>query len=190
MIFYSKNLPQYACKFFLLAYDKALSFENNDNATQMLTNAGVMYEMSGDYVAALKNYQKSLKVFTKTGNKKSQALVYNNIAIIHQELDNVNLAYYNLKKSFDLKKEIGDRILIASAYNNLGVYFEEQKNDPDSALIFYSRAKQIYRKMLFPLPILNSFSYCFLKIWLSIRTYIGELLAINLFLKMGFEKCF
>lgn len=146
MVFYSKNIPEYAGKFFLCAYDKALSAGNDDKAAQMLSNMGVVNEMSGDYIAALENYQKSLKAFIKTGNKKSQSLVYNNIAIIHQELDNDNLAYYNLKKSFDLKVEVGDSLLIASAYNNLGVYFEEQKNDPDSALICYFSAKQIYVK--------------------------------------------
>jgi len=147
LIFYAKNLPEYTEEFFYLAQQSAEEMGDFDRAAQMIMNIGVVREMSGDYVAALKNYQESLKAFNKTGNKKSQSLVYNNIAIVHQELDNDDLAYDNLKKSFDLKIEIGDSTLIASGYNNFGVFYEEQRNNPDSALFCYFKAKQIYIKL-------------------------------------------
>jgi tetratricopeptide (TPR) repeat protein len=147
MIFYSKNLPSQAGRFFMLAHDKAKSVGYFDDAAQMLSNAGVILEMSGDYLGAIENYQKALKEFSKTGNLKAQSLVYNNIAIVHQELDNDELAYDNLKKSFDLKIKTGDSTLIASGYNNFGVFYEEQRNNLDSALYCYFKAKQIYIKL-------------------------------------------
>jgi len=144
LIFYSKNLPEFTEEFFYLAKQSAEAMGDFDKVAQMIMNIGVVREMSGDYVAALKNYQESLKAFNKTGNKKSQSLVYNNIAIVHQELDNDDLAYQNLIQSYNLKVEVKDSALIASALNNLGVFYEESRKDLDSALYFYSDAKEIY----------------------------------------------
>jgi tetratricopeptide (TPR) repeat protein len=144
LIFYSKNLPEFTEEFFYLAKQSAEAMGDYDKAAQMIMNIGVVREMSGDYVAALNNYQESLKAFNKTGNKKSQSLVYNNIAIVHQELGNDDLAYQNLIQSYNLKVEVKDSALIASALNNLGVFYEESLGDLDSALCFYSDAQEIY----------------------------------------------
>ncbi len=147
MIFYSKNFPDYTEEFFELAKESADAYGDKNMAAQMITNIGVVKEMSGNYVAALKNYQQSLEAFIRTGNIKSQSLVYNNIAIVHQELGNNDQAFYNLKKSYELKLEVNDSVLIASALNNLGVFYEEAKNDMDSALYFYFSAKEIYTSL-------------------------------------------
>jgi two-component sensor histidine kinase len=144
LIFYSKNLPEFTEEFFYLAKQSAEAMGDYDKAAQMIMNIGVVREMSGDYVAALNNYQESLKAFNKTGNKKSQSLVYNNIAIVHQELGNNDQAYQNLIQSYNLKVEVKDSALIASALNNLGVFYEESLGDLDSALCFYSDAQEIY----------------------------------------------
>ncbi len=147
LIFYSKNFPNYTEEFFNLAKESAIAIGDKDKAAQMISNIGVVYEMSGDYVAALKNYQKSLDAFIRTGNLRSQALTYNNISIIHQELGNHDLAYYNLKKSYDLKLKVNDSSLIASALNNLGVFYEEDLKDLDSALCFYINAEEVYSNL-------------------------------------------
>jgi tetratricopeptide (TPR) repeat protein len=147
LIFYSKNFPQYTEEFFKLALESAESMDDVEKSAQMLSNIGVVKEMSGDYVAALTNYQKSLESFIKAGNIKSQSLVYNNIAIVHQELGNTQQSYDNLKKSYNLKLSIKDSALIASALNNFGVFYEELKLDLDSALYFYNEANKLYNAL-------------------------------------------
>lgn len=144
MIFYSKNFPKYTEEFFRLAKEVAEAKGDSDKAAQMTMNIGVVKEMSGDYLGALQNYQESLEAFIKIGNLKSQSLVFNNIAIVHQELGNKKQSYYNLWKSYELKLKVNDSTLIASALNNLGVFYEEDLNDLDSALYFYFSAKEIY----------------------------------------------
>jgi tetratricopeptide (TPR) repeat protein len=146
MIFYSKNLPTQARRFFMLAHDKAKSVGYFDDAAQMLSNAGVILEMSGDYLGAIENYQKALKEFSKTGNLKAQSLVYNNIAIVHQELDNDELAYNNLKKSFDLKIKTGNSALIASGLIILECFTKSNEKSRFGSLLLF-KAKQIYIKL-------------------------------------------
>jgi tetratricopeptide (TPR) repeat protein len=147
MLCYSQNQNNFAVEFFQEALEIAKNYGDSDKIAKMLSNIGVINEMKGDYSSALINYQKSLEAFIDEGNVKSQSLVYNNISIVHQELGNIDLAYQNLKKSYDLKLSINDSSLIASALNNFGVFYEESKQDLDSALFYYQKSLDIYQKI-------------------------------------------
>lgn len=145
LLFYSKNRLDFAEEFFVMA--KNIANENSDiaNYAQMLSNIGVIKELSGDYISALNNYHKALQTFKISGDKRSESLVYNNIAIVHQELGNKNLAHKNLINSYKLKVEINDSLLIASTLNNFGVFYEEAYNNLDSAIYYYTKASELYR---------------------------------------------
>lgn len=144
IVFYSKNMLDYTAEFFALALIEAQEMSDIEKEAEILSNLGVVNELRGDYVKALNNYQLSLESFIKSGNLRSQSIVYNNIAIVHQELDNVDLAIQNLNKSYDLKTQLNDTALIASALNNYGVFYEECAYNLDSALFYYTEAKDIY----------------------------------------------
>ncbi len=147
VVSYSKNFNDFAKEFFVEALKIAREIEDFDKIAQMLSNIGVVCELQGDYSTALQNYQASLQAFIESGNIRSQSLVYNNIAIVHQELGNVEPAYDNLLKSYNLKISLGDSALIAPTLNNFGVYYEESVIDLDSALYYYSQALQIFRSI-------------------------------------------
>ncbi|MDD2635823.1 MAG: tetratricopeptide repeat protein [Bacteroidales bacterium] len=147
IISYSKNYTDFAKEFFLEALQIARDIEDYDKIAQMLSNIGVMSELQGDYGTALKNYQASLQAFIESDNVRSQSLVYNNIAIIHQELGNIEPAYENLLKSYNIKASLGDSALIAPTLNNFGVYYEESVVDLDSALYYYSQALQLFNAL-------------------------------------------
>ncbi len=144
LLYYSKNLPHFAEIFFYEALLAAEISGDSERQGEMLSNIGVMREIQGDFAGALKQYQEALQLFIKTDNIKSQSLVYNNIAVMHQELGNNELAYFNLYKSYQLKLAVGDQTLIASALNNLGVYHDEITGINDSALHYYIEAHDIY----------------------------------------------
>jgi len=144
---YSKNFNDFAKDFFAEALKIARDIEDYDKIAQMLTNIGVVSELQGDYSTALINYQEALKAFIESDNIRSQSLVYNNIAIVHQELGNIKPAYENLLKSYNLKISLGDSALIASTLNNFGVFYEESVTNLDSALYFYSQALQIFNSI-------------------------------------------
>jgi tetratricopeptide (TPR) repeat protein len=144
LLYYSKNLPHFAEIFFYEALLAAEISGDSERQGEMLSNIGVMREIQGDFAGALKQYQEALQLFIKTDNIKSQSLVYNNIAVMHQELGNQDLAYVNLHKSYSLKLLTGDESLTASALNNLGVYHDEVTGINDSALHYYKKAHDIY----------------------------------------------
>ncbi|MDD4149531.1 MAG: tetratricopeptide repeat protein [Bacteroidales bacterium] len=143
-ISYSKNFNDFAKEFFAEALKIARDIKDYDKIAQMLTNIGVISELQGDYSTALINYQEALKAFIESDNIRSQSLVYNNIAIVHQELGNIKPAHENLLKSYNLKISLGDSALIASTLNNFGVFYEESVTNLDSALYYYSQALQIF----------------------------------------------
>lgn len=144
LILYSKNLLGLAGESFDYALKAAYDIDNNALIAKMQTNLGVVNEIQGNYIKALEYYQLSLNSFIKEDDKKSQSLVYNNIAIIHQELGNNDAAYFNLQKSYELKLIVNDSVLIASALNNFGVFYEENRIVLDSALLYYQKALEIY----------------------------------------------
>jgi len=145
LTFYGKNQPKFARTFFERALEVAKSSGDTEKSAQMLSNIGVMHEITGDYVGALHYYQQSLDVFIKSENIKGQSLVYNNIAIVHQELGNHTQAGHNLKYSYELKKQLNDTLLMASALNNLGVFYEESVLNYDSAIYYYNEAMRLYQ---------------------------------------------
>ncbi|PLX06661.1 MAG: hypothetical protein C0596_15195 [Marinilabiliales bacterium] len=144
LILYSKNLLSLANESFIYALDVANDIKDNELVARTQSNFGVINEIQGNYSLALEYYQLSLNSFIEVGDHKSQSLVYNNIAIIHQELCNNDAAYKNLEKSYELKTYINDSVLIASALNNFGVFYEENRIIPDSALYYYQKALEIY----------------------------------------------
>ncbi len=147
ILFYSKDILEFSQDFFELALNEADKLQDFDKKAELLSNIGVVNEIRGDYVVALSNYQQSLNTFREAGNLRSQSVVYNNIAIVHQELGNVDQAYQNLSRSYEIKKELNDSSLIASALNNYGVFYEECVYNLDSALVYYSKAEDFYRKI-------------------------------------------
>jgi len=144
IVYYSKDILDFSQDFFELALSVAESIDDKEKKAEILSNIGVLNEIRGDYIAALKNYQESLQIFNELGNERSQSVVYNNIAIIHQELGNIDLAYQNLTISYQMKLEIQDSSLIASALNNYGVFYEECNVNLDSAILYYQAAKNMY----------------------------------------------
>jgi len=100
LILYSKNLLSLANESFIYALDVANDIKDNELVARTQSNFGVINEIKGNYSLALEYYQLSLNSFIEVGDHKSQSLVYNNIAIIHQELCNNDAAYKNLEKSY------------------------------------------------------------------------------------------
>ncbi len=145
LVFYAKNMLGHASDFFESAMHLAARHDDYERYAQMLSNLGVMKEMQGDYVVALSKYQQSLGAFIQAGNIRAQSLVYNNIAVVHQELGNDDLVYPHLFTSYKLKMGLQDTAMVASALNNLGVYFKKTIRNMDSAYHYYTEAVQLYR---------------------------------------------
>jgi len=109
-------------------------------------NLGVVAEMKGDNIQAIKHYLKADSIFSITGNLKNLAFVENNLGIVYNniQLFDKSLEFYN--KALKHKTEIADTVGLASTYVNIGVLYESLKKDYEKALHFYKVAGEIYDK--------------------------------------------
>jgi len=137
----------YLAKYYFI---KAAEEFNKNNMmpeyAEQLSNIGVVLEISGFYSQALEKYYDALKIFKKLNLAIKIARVSNNIGIIYQQLNEGDKAIEFYKKALVIAKQQKRENIMANSYNNIATYFEEFKNDYDSALIYYKKAHEIYLK--------------------------------------------
>lgn len=131
---------------FLKKSNEKLDDEGNEvEKAKTVNNIAYLYELSGNYDMALKNYRLALEVFEKFDDKKATSYALNNIGALYREIDNYEMAHEYYRKSLEIKKQIGDTASWATTYNNFGVlYVQQQKYD--LALEAYEKALMIAQK--------------------------------------------
>lgn len=101
-----------------------------------------------NYDSALKHYQKALRQFEGTHNKKEEANVINNIAIIYSEQGIYDTAISYYQKSLEIREEMNDANGIIGSLNNIGNLYQGQGND-EKALEYFRKAMDI-SQLVFP----------------------------------------
>jgi tetratricopeptide (TPR) repeat protein len=91
---------------------------------------------------AIDNYLNALAQFTKAGNLKSEAAVYNNIGNLYMDND-YDQSLYFLQKSLKIAERLKDNELMAKLYNNIGnIYF--RKKAYNQALNYYDKGYDMF----------------------------------------------
>lgn len=125
-------------------YERALNIDketgNTAGIASDLANIGNIYfdrgrqakqqcgcsDDGGYYRKALENYEEALKIHLETGNKKSEAICYGNIANIYDEMDEPKaLEYYS--RSLRLSEELGRKTGAAIQHANIGGYYTKAR---------------------------------------------------------------
>ncbi len=144
--FYKENyyLAEY---YFSIAANKYLKNKMMVEYAEQLSNIGVVREVSGSYPAAIEKYLEALKIFESLDMKLRMAKIFNNIGIVYQQLKEgeKSLEYYQKSLSISSKDENG-LISSANSQNNIATHFEEFVQDYDSALYYYQKAQNIYKR--------------------------------------------
>ena len=89
-------------------------------------NAGIGYRAKGDYMNALKNYFKSLKINESLNNKIEIARRLGNIGIVYGSQGDYSKALDYFLKALKLFEELGDKNRIATAFTSIGHVYKEQ----------------------------------------------------------------
>ena len=99
-----------------------------------------------EYEEANKNYRTAINLFEKSGDKRRIARAYQNIGLIHTELDHLDRAaeYYN--KALAINTELKNDTDIAGLYQNLGIIFY-RNNQLEKALDYYGKSINLYQQM-------------------------------------------
>ena len=128
------------------SYDKFEQIQDKKGMANMLSNIGAIYFNGGDYTNAVDYYIKSLRVGEQINDTLRIATALVNIGAVYYSkpaTHDMALEYY--KKALPLSEKLGDNDAIGTTTVNMGeIYFA--RKDYDSALIFYERSLEAYRK--------------------------------------------
>ena len=109
-------------------------------------NYGYYYERQGKPGKALENYEKSLDMSKRSGNRSGVASTLNNLGYVYYSQADVSRALEHYMQSLAIYEEIGDQQGIARSYNNMAVLHNNQDN-VDKGLEYLEKSLAIKRKL-------------------------------------------
>lgn len=86
-------------------------------------NRGVVYEMMGDYAAAIKSYRKAETIALNNQNDIGLSYIYNNLSGVYLLKDMNDSVIYYFEKSTAIRRALNDIQGLAINHNNLGEYY-------------------------------------------------------------------
>ncbi len=130
------------------------AIEYNESAIQMmkthnmsnvlmiaLPNLATQYFQNGDSALAIKTYIDAESLASEADNKRSLALIYNNLGELYQGRGEINTAKDYINRSISLKKGMGQIKGLEEAYYNLGL-IEQTAGNSSKALLYYDQAME------------------------------------------------
>jgi len=107
----------------------------------LISKAVELYN-KGEYEKAMPLFEQCLAAAKQSGNKKTQADVFNYIGHIYSQTGKVANAFQSYQQAASISEDIGNKTASARAMINMGALYEEQK-DYKKALENYSIAEAI-----------------------------------------------
>lgn len=102
-------------------------------------------------------YHKAVDYAKRQKNKKTMAATYNNIGLLHWNLNQLTDASENFFEAAKIYESIGDEKGLANAYSNIALIFEDQQR-PDDALAYARKSLNIRTKIRDSLNIGRSYA--------------------------------
>ncbi|MBL7082687.1 MAG: CHAT domain-containing protein [Candidatus Aminicenantes bacterium] len=110
---------------------------NNIGAT--FRTKGLISKNNQDFLKALDNFYECLKLTRKTGYKRAEVEVLNNIGTVHTDLENYHKALEYFQSGYKLAEEIKDVISTGMILNNIGIV-NFYLGDYEKSTEYYERA--------------------------------------------------
>lgn len=114
--------------------------------SSLLEQGKVFYD-AGKFAAGAQTWEQAVKVFKQTGEQRSQALTYNYLAIVYQDLGKWDAAQKAIAQAQNLLKVVNDSLLYAQVLNTQGS-FQFNRGNSEAALETWSQAEKRYRSLL------------------------------------------
>ncbi|MBN2668866.1 MAG: tetratricopeptide repeat protein [Bacteroidales bacterium] len=143
-IHYQKSHFDLASEYFTKSAEVYYKLGYVSKSAEQTANAGVCKEQIGSYQKAILDYLYCVNIFDSLGEYQKSTVVLNNIGIVYQQIENIDSALSFYKKALEISTKIDRKDLSAKRYNNIATLYEEFYNQPDSALVYYLKAHQIY----------------------------------------------
>jgi len=128
------------------ALSLAIQVDNQEQKAAILQALGIAYSFLNKPEEALRNYEQSLEIKRKLGQKKGIADSLNMIASAYDGLGKSDLALKNYNEALATYKEIGDRQDVGNVEINLGQFYHD-RGKYDDALKLFKASLQIQRDL-------------------------------------------
>ena len=140
------NNPKGSLDYLNRGLSLAVELDNPDGKATILNAIGAAYEQLDKPDEAMRNYQESLAIKRRLGQKPGIALTLGNIARVQASLGKPEEAYKSYLEAVKLQREIGDKKGLGVTLINLGELFRDRSRY-DEALKAYKESLQIQREI-------------------------------------------
>jgi len=133
-----------------------LKTSSDTTYVETLNKLTKVYRLSNPIIA-LDYAIKAEKIAENCNYKKGQALAYYNIAMLHADKGNNELAVENYKRSIKIYQQKNNNLGLSNAYENLGIIFFNQKQF-EKALEYHYQSLKIKKTLNDSVRIANSYN--------------------------------
>lgn len=112
----------------------------------LLIEQGKQFYDSGKFAASAQTWEQAVKIFQQTGEQRNQALTYNYLAIVYQDLGKWKAAQNAITQAQNLLRMLNDSLLYAQVLNTQG-NFQFKTGNSEAALLTWSQAEKRYRSV-------------------------------------------
>ncbi len=140
-----RGQPQDALGSLNAALTLAIQFNHDEARANILQAVGVAYKRLDRLDEALRNYQESLAIKERLGNKRGMAASLNEIGQIQESQGKLREAEQTYNTALKLQRDIGDKSGVASTLLSLGTLLNDSMGRPDDALPYFQEALQLRR---------------------------------------------
>ena len=137
--------PQAALEALTRGSSLAIQADNHEQQALLLLSTGISYRLLNKPEEALRNYQESIAINEKIGQKRGVAAALNEMGNVQRTSGKPDAALASYNKSFVLLRDIGMKDEMADALTNLGTVYQDLGKF-DQALDVYKQALQIQRE--------------------------------------------
>jgi tetratricopeptide (TPR) repeat protein/predicted Ser/Thr protein kinase len=138
--------PQASLEYLNRALTLAIKLENAEEEAMVRQSMGVAYFELNKPEEALRNYQQSLAIKRRLGQKRGIADSLEAIGQLQAAIGKFDLALNGYKQGLQLRREIGDKSGIGEALIDLSLFYSERGQN-DEALKLLKEALQIQREV-------------------------------------------
>jgi tetratricopeptide (TPR) repeat protein len=113
--------------YFKRSYEYSRQISDERQMGLALSNLGTIYYARKEFIKAIDNTRKAIKILTELNDFNGLGEAHNNLGMIYREQKDYNKASTNFNQALVFYESTGNKESIASVYHNVGTVFQKQR---------------------------------------------------------------
>jgi tetratricopeptide (TPR) repeat protein len=110
-------------------------------------NLGIIYREQGNLVQAYSILEKAMKMLEEHDpDNPNLTLLYGNFGMVHEKMNNYEMAGHFIDKSYAISKKRNDKIGVLTSLIHFGMLFRK-KNEPDNAIAIFRQSLSLSKEI-------------------------------------------